>query len=203
MKLCQLLLTAAVVAVFGGCGSSSSPLFDDFTPTGGSATILAPATCDIAFVGDTAIAGIVIDLTSYAESCDVIDTTQLCGNKASSTRVIGLAIGGEVGAASTDPIDPGTYSFMANPPTGVFTASAGTAAQVDENCDPVSGTTVVSMDDGSITITSITDTRVTGTASMHFDNGQAFKKPFDVEICQVDLDVCARFNPCGSHTCVP
>ncbi len=202
MNLYRLQVAAAFVAVFGGCGSSSSPLFDGFVPTGGSATILASTNCDIDPVGDTAVAGIIIDLTDFAESCEVINATQLCGNKADSTRVLGFVLSGEVGAADTDPVGAGTYRFLANPPSGKFKAAAGTAAQVDSLCEPQPGTKVVGMSGGSITISSVSDTRVTGTASMRFDNGQAFDQPFDVDVCQATLDLCDRFLPCGSHDCV-
>ncbi|HUU03939.1 MAG TPA: hypothetical protein VM425_21060 [Myxococcota bacterium] len=202
MNRCLRLMVVAFVSFFAGCGSSGEPLFGGFIPSGGSATILAPTNCNISFVGDAAIAGIVIDLTSYAESCDVIDATQLCGNKADSTRVLGLVLSGEVGGASTDPVGAGTYRFQADPPSGVFTAAAGTAAQVDTLCQPQPGTSVAAMSGGSITISSVTETRVTGTANMRFDDGQAFDQPFDVAVCQVTLDLCSRFLPCGSHDCV-
>ncbi len=202
MNRCMILVAVASFSILAGCGSSGEPLFGGFVPSGGSATIFAPTNCNVSFVGDTALSGIIIDLTSYAESCDVINATGLCGNKADSTRVLGLVLSGEVGAAGIDPVGTGTYRYLSEPPSGRFTAATGTAAQVDNLCQPQPGTEVVSMSGGSITISSVSDTRVTGTVNIRFDDGQAFDQPFDVEVCQASLDLCDRFMPCGSHDCV-
>ncbi len=191
------------VAVAAGCGSSGGPLFEGFVHSGGSAVVFAPTTCSIPFVGDAAVAGIIVDLASFADSCDVINATQLCGNKANSTRVLGFVMSGEVGAASTNPVAPGTFSYLPDPPTGKFTAAAGTAAQVDNACQAVPGTKVVSMTGGSITISAISDTNVTGTTNMKFDSGEVYEQAFDLSVCTSTVDLCGRFEYCGSHTCVP
>jgi hypothetical protein len=195
----------AVVAVLSvaGCGSSGSPLFDGFVPTGGSALIFAPAVCDISFVGSTAVSGIALDFTSYADSCEVINTTQLCGNKANATRVLAVVLAGRVGQTTISPASAGTYSYLADPPTGEFLAAVGAAVKDDADCQPLDDSSSLEMTGGSITITSVTDTKVVGSTNLRFEGGQVFEHPFDLTVCAGTLDVCGRFGPCGNHTCVP
>lgn len=192
----------ALAAVGAGCGSSGGPLFGGFVPSGGSAVIFDPAVCDISFVGSTAVAGVMIDFADFADSCGVINSTQLCGTKANSTRVLAMVMSGEVGAASIGPLQAGTFRYLAEPPTGKFNAAAGTAARVDGTCQPQPGTKVVSMSGGSVTITSIGASRVVGKTSMKFNNGEEFEHEFDVPVCPAALDFCQRFEYCGSHACV-
>src|ERR1700738_1573753 len=69
------------------CGSTT-PLFGGFTPTNGAAVILSPATCNnIPFVGPTAISGILIDLASGADPCNVLTQAKLCGTGSGSTTL--------------------------------------------------------------------------------------------------------------------
>ncbi|MBN2495362.1 MAG: hypothetical protein JXR96_12275 [Deltaproteobacteria bacterium] len=198
------LFAIALISFAAGCGSSGGPaLFGGFSPAGGSALIFAPAVCDISFVGSSAVAGIALDFTSYQESCDVIDQTQLCGNKASSTRVLVVVLAGEVGAAEIDPAGPGTYSYLADPPSAAFTAAMAEAVQADEACDPLPGTSALDMVSGSVEIASMSGTAVSGSTKIHFENGESFEHSFDLPICEAEIDLCSRFVPCTNHVCVP
>src|SRR6266480_4321508 len=109
--------------LLAACGSTPAPLFGGFTPANGAAVILA-----------TAISGILIELASGADACNVLTQAKQCGAGSGSTALLGVALSGVVGGSTTDPVGPGTYPWMPNPPTGTFKASTSTAAQVDAVC---------------------------------------------------------------------
>lgn len=184
------------------CGSGNSPpLFGGFTPSSGAAVILAPATCNIAFVGSTALSGILIELTSAADACKVLTQAGRCGFGSGSTTLLAGAFSGVAGGTTVAPAGPGTYPWLANPPSGAFNASTTSAVQVDAICTAASSPT--DMSGGSIVISTVTASRVSGSMDVHFDNGQAYTHPFDVAICPISIDACALFGPCLSNTCVP
>jgi hypothetical protein len=167
---------AILVISVAGCGSGDSPrLFGGFTPANGAAVILAPATCNnIPFVGPTAISGILVELASGADACNVLTQAKQCGTGAGSTTLLAGALSGIVGGSTVAPAGPGTYPWLANPPTGTFTASTTTAAQVDAVCTSVPGSPA-HMSSGSIAISTVTASIVSGSMDVHFDNGQVYK----------------------------
>jgi len=89
---------AVVLVSLAGCGSGKSggPLFGGFTPTSGAAAILAPATCSIPFVGTTGISGILVELASGADACNVLTQAKQCG-------VIADGCGGFLGCGTCAP----------------------------------------------------------------------------------------------------
>ena len=185
------------------CGSGSGPLFGGFTPTSGAAVILAPATCsNIPSVGPTAISGILLELASGADACNVLTQARQCGAGSGSTTLLSAALSGVVGGSSVPPAGPGTYPWLPNPPTGTFKASTTTAAQVDAVCTSAVGSPTHTTG-GSVAIASVTASTVTGSMDVHFDNGQVYTHSFDVAVCPVSIDICSLFDFCGTHTCVP
>jgi len=185
------------------CGSgNSAPLFGGFTPSSGAAVILAPANCNIAFLGPTAMSGILIDLTSGADACNVLTKAGQCGTGSGSTTLLAGAFSGVPGGTTVAPAGPGTYPWLANPPSGAFNASTTAAAQVDAMCTAAAGSPT-NMSGGSIVISTVTASRVSGSMDVHFDNGQAYTHAFDVAVCPISIDACSLFGPCLSRTCVP
>src|SRR6267143_170134 len=186
------------------CGSGNSPpLFGSFTPTSGAAVILAPATCsNIAALGPTAISGILIELASGANACNVLTQAKQCGAGSGSTTLPAAALSGVVGGSSVPPAGPGTYPWLPNPPTGTFKASTTAAAQLDATCVAAAGSRA-NMSGGSISISTVTASTVSGSMDVHFDNGQAYTHPFDLAVCPVSIDICSLFDLCGTHACVP
>ncbi len=194
---------AVVVLSLAACGSGDPPaLFGGFTPTSSAAVILAPSTCNIAFLGSTAISGILVELASGADACNVLTQAKQCGTGASSTTLLAGAFSGIVGGSGVDPAGAGTYSWLPNPPTGTFHASTTSAAKVDASCTAGTGGTA-QMSGGSVVISSVTASAVGGSMDMRFDNGQAYKGTFNATVCPVSIDICSLFGPCISHTCVP
>jgi hypothetical protein len=192
----------AILAVWLAACGSPPPLFGGFTPSSGAAVILAPSTCsNIAFLGPTAISGILLELSAGSDACNVLTQAKQCGTGASSTTLLAGAFSGNVGASSVAPAGPGTYSWLANPPSGAFNASIGSAAQVDAACTSSSGSPT-QMSGGSIVVSAVTASNVSGSMDARFDNGQAYTQPFNVSVCPVSIDVCSLFSFCGTHSCV-
>ncbi len=195
---------AILLISLAACGSGNAgPLFGGFTPTSGAAVILASATCsNIPFLGPTAISGILVELASGANACNVLTQAKQCGSGSGSSTLLAGALSGIVGGSSVPPAGPGTYPWLANPPSGTFKASTTSAAQVDAVCTSVPGSPA-RMSDGSIVISTVTSSTVSGSMDVHFDNGQVYKNAFDVAVCPISIDICSLFDFCGSHTCVP
>jgi hypothetical protein len=194
---------AILFAALAACGAGNSePLFGGFTPSNGAAVILAPGNCNtIAALGPTALSGILVELTSGADACKVLTQARQCGTGSGSTTLLAGALSGAVGGSTVAPAGPGNYPFLASPPSGAFLASTTTAAQVDASCTTAQGSTA-NMVGGTIAISTVTASAVTGTMDVHFDNGQVYTNAFSVPVCPVSIDVCSLFALCGTHTCV-
>jgi hypothetical protein len=201
MRGALLSTTLLLVAACGSGGATKNTLFGGFEPRDGAAVIFAPTSCDIPFVGESSVSGVAIVLGDYADVCNVIGQTQLCGTKASSTSLLAAAIAGVVGTDPVGPAGPGTYTFMTEPPTGSFRAASADAAQVDASCKAGdSGDRDAA--GGSITIDAVTADRVTGKLDLRFDFDEAYQEPFDVAICAVTIDLCSALFACFDHACV-
>jgi hypothetical protein len=195
--------TVFIVIMLAACGGGSAPLFGGFTPTSGAAVILSPAVCsNIPFLGPTAISGILVELASGANACNVLTQARQCGTGSGSTTLLAGAFSGVVGGSTVDPAGPGTYPALPNPPTGAFKASVTTAAQVDAVCTSASGSPT-QMTSGAISISTVTASGVSGSMDLHFDNGQVYAQAFDATVCPISIDICSFFSFCGTHTCVP
>jgi hypothetical protein len=196
-RICVLVPTALLCA----CGGSD-PLFDGFQPTAGTAVMLEPAVCDIGFVGPAAVSGIAFYFSDFAQPCDVVMQTLLCGNKANATSLLGAVLDGDPGAASIGPARPGTYRYLSEPPSSAFQASQMAAARVDGGC----AGEAFGQDGGSITISSVTATNVIGSLDVDFENGTNLSHDFDVTICPITFDTCNLFQfYCteSQRVCVP
>src|SRR5438876_9172002 len=124
---------AAILFIsLAACGSGNGgPLFGGFTPTSGAAVILASATCsNIPFVGPTAISGILVELASGANACNVLSQAKQCGSGSGSFSLLAGDLSGIVGGSSVPPAGQGTYPWLANPPTGTIKATNTSAQQV-------------------------------------------------------------------------
>jgi len=191
--------TAAILVVaLAACGGGSDQLFGGFTPANGAAVILAPSRCNIAFIGPTAISGILVELASGADACNVLTQARQCGTGAGSSTLLTGAFSGVVGATDVAAADPGTYPFLAAPPTGTFKTSTTSAAKVDATC----AGPAARMSGGNVTITAVNASHVTGSMDVQFDNAQTYRADFDVPVCPVSINTCSLFELCGTHTCV-
>jgi hypothetical protein len=132
----------------------------------------------------------------------------LCGSKASSTFVIGVAA--RVAVLGTAPeIAPGSYPVLTGPPaSSAFAGALGQAVKTDAACTALPGTSLPA-DGGSVTIATITPTRVTGSLDLRFTDGTGYTQPFDLARCQPPAEVCLFLpgGPCtaggAGWTCAP
>ena len=193
------LAIASLPVLLLACGSSEKGaplpgLFGDFTPVDGAAVLLAPTTCSVPFVGTTSASGLAIALTSFSGTCDFVTATNLCGSKGSATLLLALAVAGDAGGGTVGALAPGTYPFLADPPTGAFHAALASAARTTATC----GGSRVAMNGGSITVATVSTTRVTGSLDLHFADGTAYQHPFDLAVCPLTVDLCSQI---GSPKC--
>jgi hypothetical protein len=205
MKRC--LATAAVMLVVG-CGASDrsagGPVFGGFVPISGSAVVYTSNICPVPQVGNSAVAGILLDFAGYEDSCGVLSKVKQCGSKANSTRITARAVSGQPGAGSIEPVGPGTYSFMSTPPTDAFMVAMGKAVRDNAVCEYLPNGNL-DMTAGTITITAVSDTQVSGSTDLHFKNGTTFQYSFDFPICATANNLCDHLQgmACTSYTCVP
>jgi len=207
------LAIASLPALFLACGSSEKGgpppgLFGGFTPTDGTAVVFAPTTCSVPFVGTTSASGLAIAFTSFPSTCDFVTATNLCGSKGSATLLLALAVAGDAGGGTVGALAPGTYPFLATPPTGTFRAAIASAARTTATCGAQPGSPIA-MNGGSITVATVTATRVTGSLDLRFADGTAYQRPFDLAVCPLTVDLCSQIgaSKCTATippwTCVP
>lgn len=203
MKRALAVLSLSLAAACGSEEKPPPPVFGGFTPQESAAVIFAPAVCTVPFVGTVSVSAIGLGFGSYSGLCGVVTQTQLCGTKASSTTVLGVAIKGTPGSGGVTDAGPGTYPFLATPPTGPFLAATGEAAQVDAFCAPLAGSPL-DMSGGSITIATVDATHVTGSVNLAFENGSVFQQPFDAAVCpELPPNLCDLLLGCFTPVCVP
>lgn len=197
------LLLALAAATLAACGGSSGPrpeLYQGFTPLEGTAVVFPRSTCDVAFVGPTSAVGVAVTLTDFAGTCDFLAATGMCGSRAGSTFIMAAAVDGAAGGAQAPAVPrAGAYPFLSEPPTGAFRAAIGTAVRTDAVCAAQPGTSL-DMTGGSIVISSITDTRVTGSLNLVFEDGTGYQHPFDLARCAPPVDIC---NLLTFGACIP
>ncbi len=208
MRTFAAALSLALLAACSSSDSKPDPIFGGFAPQGETAVIFAPATCNVAFVGTVSISAVAIAFTSFADPCAVLAQTQFCGTEASSTAVLAVAVSGLAGGGAIDPAGPGTYPFLASPPTGgAFKAVEADAARVDAACSAVTGGSP-DLAGGQIVLAAIDPSPagagVTGSVDLRFSDGTAFQHGIDAAVCPITVDGCKLFASCfGSYVCVP
>jgi len=202
----RTLAAALSIALLAACSSSDSPppaTFGGFAPQAQTAVIFAPRTCTLPVVGPTSVSGVAIAFTSFADPCAVLQDTLFCGTEASSSAILAVALSGLVGGGTVGDTGPGTYPYLANPPTtSSFRASLGDGAMVDASCASVAGGSL-DMAGGQIVLASVDGAGVTGSVDLRFDDGSAFQHAIDATVCPMTYDVCDLFVPCYPHQCVP
>jgi hypothetical protein len=213
-----------VVLTFVGCGSSSSDGSSTgggggggggtlpsgtlagtaFTPADGTAAVLPPTACSVAgtSVNGTAVTMVFSSITS---TCTTYQALGACNDKANVTVVTaGIArVNAAGGTASA--IGPGTYNLTTGTPvpdaTGNYNYVFLGYSRTNATC--VNAAATVTATSGSITITSITATRATGSINIAFSDGSTFSGPFDVALCSVSFNVCALQSCTGPASCIP
>jgi hypothetical protein len=201
-----VLSSPLAVALLSACSGGSSdpvPLFDGFVPQGAGAVVFAPTVCEHPFLGTISVSGVAVVLSSDADVCGTIATTRLCGTRASSTTVLGVALRGDLGGGGVADADPATYRFLPNEPTGPFRAATGDALEAAATCDPVTGGNP-DFTGGQVVLASVGAENVTGSMRLSFGGNQVFAQDFDVPVCPVSVDLCTLVaTGCFDYACVP
>jgi hypothetical protein len=47
----------------------------------------------------------------------------------------------------------------------------------------------------------VSDTAVTGSVDLRFDDGSAFQQAIDASVCALSVDACTFFSPCFDYVC--
>jgi len=203
MRRAALALSASLLAA---CGSSSSSpaAFGGWVHTSGTAIVFPATDCSVAGIpGTTSASGVLVALTDFANACTWITDIQMCGSRASATFVLTLSARGAVGGTAP-PMAAGTYPVLTGPPsTATFAGSIGSALRTDAICGATQANDLAA-DGGSVVITSITTTNVTGTVDVHLTDGSHYRQPFDVARCDPPASICSLLpgNSCaGPYTC--
>jgi hypothetical protein len=175
-----------------------------FTPVDGVAVWLPARTCT--FGGATVSAtAMLLAFTNVPSSCSAYQTVGACNDKANAIVVSAAIEKGNVSGGTASTIGPGTYSLTNGTVTpdasGNFTRTNLSYSKTNATC--VNAASLVNPTSGSVTITSLTSSQVTGSVTVAFSDGSSFSGNFDVAICGVSFNVCDVGSCSGTGTCVP
>jgi hypothetical protein len=205
MRKTVLLVSAVLVAC--GSTSSSSPK----APTGVTGTVggraFTPAAmqaisvgtgvtpCDIPGVGSLGVKAVELAITSYADACGDLASTQ-CRSHASSQAVTILVAKANPARPFSEPtLATGTYTVQSSITTavpdanGLLTVAYAEAVAPDPSCV---GTAHPSVQGGTVRLDQVTGP-ITGHVSISFDDGSSISGDFSAPLCTaVSPDVCGR-----------
>ena len=175
-----------------------------FTPVDGVALLLPVRTCTFSGASVSATA-MLLAFTNVPSTCSAFQVVGACNDKASAILVSVAIEKGNASGGTASAIGPGTYGLTIGPPTpdasGNFTRTNLNYSKTNATCvDAASSVTPTS---GSVTITSLTSSQVTGSVTAAFSDGSTFSGNFDVPICGVSFNVCDVGSCSGTGTCVP
>lgn len=169
----------------GGGGQLSGVLQGAaFNPAEGGALVIPPGNCDTSFYS-----ALLLGFSATSGLCTYAQTAMLCDARASDT-ILTLAVI-DVGTSAQAPVVPGTYTVGGG--SGYEVSASYT--KTDATCvDSVPGTVTAS---GTVTVSTITASRVTGSVDVTFSDGSHVQGSFDVALCSVTVDFCGVIT----HTC--
>lgn len=206
MKNVNLVLVGVTITL-AGCGSSSGgsggSLGGSFTATGAMALSYAPGVCPALGGGTEGLTMLNLMFTNIPNICGAYFAAGQCNSKANLAAVIVFIQRGKPGGATTA-LTAGTYPLTLSGPVadagGNYTSTAFGYGKTNATCTATS----VSATAGSVTISTISATRVTGSMTATFSDGSSYNSAFDVPICADPASVCAATAGCtGTVTCVP
>jgi len=157
-----------------------------FNPAEGGAVVIPPGNCDTSFYS-----ALILGFSATSGLCTYAQEAMLCDARASDTILtVGVV---DVGTGAQTPVGPGTYTIGGSSSRQV-TASF---TKTDATCtDSVPGTVTAS---GTVTLSTITASRVAGSVDLTFSDGSHAQGSFDVALCSVTVDFCGVIS--GTCTC--
>ncbi len=206
MKSVRRVLLGVTLAL-AGCGSSSGgsngSLGGNFTATGAMALSYAPAVCPALGGGTVGLTKLNLMFTNIPNICSASLAAGQCLAKANLAAVIVFIDRGKPGGATTA-LTAGTYPLTLTGSVvdagGNHTSTVVAYGKTDATCTAAAVSAIA----GSVTISTISATRVTGSVSATFSDGSSYNSAFDVPICADSTSVCAATAGCtGTPACVP
>jgi hypothetical protein len=206
-----VVVCIALALVACGSSSSSNPTVTgtiggaSFTAADVEALYVAPASCNFNSAGVTgtvSVAGLVLAFSTKTGLCSDLTTeisSGACVAHASSASVelfiadVGItALGGQASIVT------GKSYPVINDPTQVviggttFSDSFGYSTRLDATCVPTSTTPVTAS--GTIVLTSITSSEISGHVDVTFTDHGTLNSDFTAPVCNANLDICAVAN---------
>lgn len=197
-------LAVALVSC-GGDDGSPPPLLDGFSVADQGALVV-PATDCTGTLGFT-VSALLLGFSSFPGLCGFVQDTALCGDVASSTTVTVSVLRGRLTSPAPAPIGPGTYPISL---TGIpfdegggnFRLVLADVTKTDATCGEPSPSPAPT--GGSLVLTSVGPTNVTGSVDVTFDDGGRFQRDFDLSVCVSAVDACAVLDDsCATPVCCP
>ena len=205
-------LIAFASALIVACGSSSSSSSPSPPPTAGltgtiggrSFTPVAvqaitagsgSSPCSLPGVGALGVSAMELAITSYADACGTLASTQCVHHANSQAVTVIVAKANPLPPASQPTLTPGTYAVQSTitsavpESSGLLDVAYAEAVAPDPSCV---GTTHPSKAGGTVRLDSVTGP-ITGHLSITFDDGSSISGDFSAPICSsVTADVCVR-----------
>lgn len=222
MKSARLMMLG-VALTMAGCGSSSGGSGGTpgggggagftapsgslggtaFTATGAIGIAYTPAVCTIG--GTVGFTMLQVLFTNVPNLCSAYLAVGQCSDKANLVAVNAGVQRYKPGGATTA-LTAGTYPLTLTTPAadanGNYTQTFIGYMKTNVTC--VDAAAAVTTTAGSLTISTISATRVTGSLTATFSDGGSYSGPFDVPICADSTSICTMMNGCtGTPACVP
>jgi hypothetical protein len=199
MRSLRLLVTAAAAGLACTSPPEQAPALQS---KGAVAVAPAAETCDVAGRPLT-VTALGILFSPSADGAFLADPANLCRQRANETTVNLVLWATGAGAPAT--FAPGTYA--------VHQDAAGGVAAFQVHLDGACGPTLpnVLAQGGTLTLSSVTAGRVTGSIDVAFADGRTLTSPFDAAIVPAAVTACQMFGvqggapaaACGARTCSP
>jgi hypothetical protein len=216
------VLAAVVALALAGCGGSSSSggggntgqltlpngtiVTTAFAPGDGAALVLTDASCLMGGEVQGKLSALLLGYSSFTGLCSAVATNSMCFDKKSALLANVMVARFSLGATAPGPVGIGTYTYSATTPApvnGIYTVVEPGVSLTDASCNDLATGSVTS---ATVTISTLTSARVSGTMSAAFGDGSHVSGTFDVPICSYAPPICAMMNDpnwCATGPCLP
>jgi len=199
-----LRLLAATAAAAGlACTAPGDQAAPPLQVRGAVAMASGADACDVSGTPLT-LTALGVLLSPSSDGAFLSDPANLCKQRANETTVHLVLWATGAGAPAT--FAPGSYAVHQDAAGGL----SAFQVHLDAACSPTPPNVLASS--GTLTLTSVTATRVTGTLDLAFADGRSLASPFDAAIVPAVVSACQMFGvqggspaavACEARTCSP